>query len=344
MYIDQLKKASLPAAFTGGFLVILMVIAISCFPLYVQAMETLSSPQKWLERMALSARTLSYVGTATYEQSGMMRSVRIFHAVRDGKEFERLEYLDGPRNEVIRRRSPADCQGISSLLIKGEAVVGSNENYARLEDYYQYSIQGESRVAGHKVVQVFLKPNDRYRYGHLLSLEKTTGLLLQSMLVNSKGNILERFQFTSIDIGELIDESLLEPEMDSHLVASALPDCPPPIDRIQYADEKSSSDTADMVSPSWAANWVPPGFVLANLYTDPATQAQEMVFTDGMSSFSIFIDPTIPQQHNNVEARRGATVAYLAKLADQGKSYTVCVIGELPMKTARLVAEAVART
>lgn len=311
-------------------------------------MDTLSSPQRLLEKMALSAHTLSYIGTATYEQSGVMRSVRIVHAVRDGKEFERLEYLDGPSNEIIRRGNPVDCERVSDLLIKGEAVSGAtpgpSQGYAHLEDYYQYSIRGDNRVAGRRVVEVFLQPRDRYRYGHLLSLDKNTGLLLQSMLVGNKGSILERFQFTSIDIGVVIDESLLQPAMEKHFVAStAFAPCPPvktmpqPV-KNAYGGEADEADTV-----SWRATWVPPGFVLADFYVDSETDTQEMIYTDGMSSFSVFIDPDSTRQLNSVEARRGATVAYLVKSVDREKIYTVCVVGELPMRTARLVAEAVAR-
>ncbi|MEH6543776.1 MAG: MucB/RseB C-terminal domain-containing protein [Porticoccaceae bacterium] len=332
----------------------------------VQAMDSLSSTQTMLKKMAMSARNLSYVGTATYEQSGVMRSVKIIHTVRNGLEVERLEYLDGPRHEIIRQGNPVDCERVSDLLIKGEVLPGAGldpeQGHAHLEDYYDYSIRGNNRVAGRKVVQVFLQPKDRYRYGHLLSLDKKTGLLLQSMLINRKGNIMERFQFTAIDIGAVIDESALQPKTGQHIVARAdlspcgfagqvkdqqaskFHDSPDPaITPISTSTNApaSASTIASTIEASWQVAWVPPGFVLADFSTDAARGAQEMMYTDGISAFSVFIDPDNTLQGSNIEARRGATVAYMAKSIKDEKRYTICVVGELPMQTARLVAEAV---
>ncbi len=317
-----------------------------------QAMESVTSAQAMLKKMAESAHTLSYAGTATYEQSGVMRSVKVVHTVRDGLEVERLEYLDGPRHEVIRRGNPVDCQRVGDLLVKGQILPTSEQDHAHLEDYYHFSIRGDTRIAGRKVSQVFLEPKDRYRYGHLLSLDKKTGLLLQSMLISVQGKVLERFQFTSIDIGVVIDESALQPKVGKHIVArTGLLPC-------HYEEEADSVVAAMMLKSDdsgqigglpggqeshWKAAWVPPGFVLADLWTDAVADRQEMMYTDGMSSFSVFIDPDETRQPADIEARRGATVAYLAKIREGEKLYTVCVVGELPMQTARLIAEAVKR-
>ena len=332
----------------------------------VQALDSLSSAQIMLKKMAMSARNLSYVGTATYEQSGAMRSVKIIHTVRNGLEVERLEYLDGPRHEIIRQGNPVNCERVSDLLIRGEVLPGAGldpeQGHAHLEDYYDYSIRGNNRVAGRKVVQVFLQPKDRYRYGHLLSLDKKTGLLLQSMLINRKGNIMERFQFTAIDIGVVIDESALQPKMGQHIVARAdlspcgfagqgkdqlaskVDDSPAPaVTPISDStkDPANASTIASTVEASWQVAWVPPGFVLSDFSTDAVRDTQEMMYTDGISAFTVFIDPDNTLQGSNIEARRGATVAYMAKSIKDEKRYTICVVGELPMQTARLVAEAV---
>lgn len=335
------------AASLGGFLVtVCAALALGCVVMPVHAMDSLSSTQSMLKKMTVSARTLSYVGTATYEQSGVMRSVKIIHTVRNGLEVERLEYLDGPRHEIIRQGNPVDCERVSDLLIKGEVLpragLDPKQGHAHLEDYYDYSIRGDNRVAGRKVVQVFLQPKDRYRYGHLLSLDKKTGLLLQSMLINRKGNIMERFQFTAIDIGAVIDESALQPKMEQHIVARAgLSPC-------GFAGHVKNQLASEVGDPSdqaieapWQVAWVPPGFVLSDFYIDAARDAQEMMYTDGISAFSVFIDPDDTLQGSNVEARRGATVAYMVKSMKDQKRYIICVVGELPMQTARLVAEAV---
>ena len=355
MLLKCFNQAHRLAASLGGFLItVCATFALGCVVMPVQALDSLSSTQIMLKKMAMSARNLSYVGTATYEQSGVMRSVKIIHTVRNGLEVERLEYLDGPRHEIIRQGNPVNCERVSDLLIRGEVLPGAGldpeQGHAHLEDYYDYSIRGNNRVAGRAVVQVFLQPKDRYRYGHLLSLDKKTGLLLQSMLINGKGNIMERFQFTAIDIGVVIDESALQPKMGQHIVARAdLSPCglagqgkdqlASKVDDLPAPAITSTNDST--IEASWQVAWVPPGFVLSDFSTDAARGAEEMMYTDGISAFSVFIDPDNTLQGSNIEARRGATVAYMAKSIKDEKRYTICVVGELPMQTARLVAEAV---
>ena len=348
MFSKRIQEFASLAASLGGFLVSAGFVLSLSLPLH--AMDSLSSTQSMLKKMSLAARTLSYSGTATYEQSGAMRSVKIVHTVRDGREIERLEYLDGPRREIIRQGNPVDCERVSDLLIKGVVLPGAGldveKRHAHLEDYYRYSIRGENRVAGRQVTQVVLAPKDRYRYGHLLSLDKETGLLLQALLVDIKGNILERFQFTAIDIGAVIDDSVLQPKMDGHIVArTGLSPCKPiQQDGVDTGGDDSGHFNGPLAEggPSpWHTAWVPPGFVLSDSHVNTLTDSQEMMYTDGMSTFSVFIDQDVGQPHDKVEARRGATVAYLVKSVRNNKPYVICVVGELPMQTARLVAEAV---
>ncbi len=65
------------------------------------AAESLS-PNDWLEKMSRSHRELSYPGLFTYEHSESIHTLRMFHAIIDGVEYERLEGLYCDDLNVVR--------------------------------------------------------------------------------------------------------------------------------------------------------------------------------------------------------------------------------------------------
>lgn len=286
------------------------------------ALESVMSARQALVRMGTAADTLSYRGVATYEQAGTLTTLRIVRAVRDGRSWERLEYLDGPPREVIRRGRERDCLE-AGLLPHTRTGVGPDDAM----QHYLISYRDDDRVAGRPVRQVQLLPRDNYRYGHLLGLDQNTGLLLRAQVFDSQGALVERFQFTSISIGAVIDEAELEPRHANHLVVGRDP-CPDP--------------EAEHVPVPWQVDWVPPGFDLSRPLRVSAGGAQEMHYNDGFSAFSVFIEPRLGQIPP-VEARRGPTAAFLIQRAVPGGSFTVCVVGELPLPTARQIAASVTR-
>ena len=285
------------------------------------SLESVVSARQALVRMGTAADTLSYRGIATYEQAGTLTTLRVVRAVRDGRSWERLEYLDGPPREVIRRGRGQGCRGGSSSA-DARTGVGPEDGL----DHYLISYRDDDRVAGRPVRQIQLLPRDNYRYGHLLGVDRATGLLLQTQVFDPQGALVERFQFTSISIGAVIDEAELEPHHGDHLVVGGEP-CP-------------DSDAEPVPTP-WQVDWIPPGFGLSRPPRVSAGGAQEMHYSDGFSAFSVFIEPK-PGHLPPVEARRGPTAAFLIHRAIPDGSFTVCVVGELPLPTARQIAASVA--
>ena len=59
--------------------------------------------QQWMERMQGASRSRSYVGTVVVlHASGAMATSKIWHAVRDGQQFERVDALGGEPLEPAR--------------------------------------------------------------------------------------------------------------------------------------------------------------------------------------------------------------------------------------------------
>lgn len=273
------------------------------------------SAERELTRMAVAAANLSYRGTATYEQGGALTTLRVVRRVHAGRILERIEYQDGPQEEVIREHDRSGCAGQDQVFAMGRAA---------MIEHYQPAFLDEARIAGRGTVRIRLQPRDHYRYGHLLSIDRQTGLLLQALTLDHRGRLLERFQFSDIAMGVQIDDPELEPQAARHRL-------------LRTGGCGSGGVQTD--SSGWRASWVPPGFVSWSIPAAPRG-TEVMHFTDGFSAFSVFIDAdaaAVPM----LEARRGATVAYVRRFQGSTGGRWICVVGEVPMPTARRIAEGI---
>lgn len=303
------------------------------------------SARQWLDRMSRNMQALSYQGVFTYEQGANIYSLQIYHQVKDGVEHERLVHLDGEPRELIRKGHQLTCVHAGTQRVRldhsipagafGQKLVGAN---LPLNENYQLQILGEDRVAGRTVEKLAVRPKDNYRLAHMLYLDKDTGLLLKSIVLDDKSRPLERFQFAKIDIGGEIDPKDLKPGPGHQLVHH-----PQPISK--------ANNTAKL---PWQVGWVPSGFTIAE--RDLRHQAEEAednpeqngevesyMYTDGLSAFSVFLEPTKQFDGSEGSAQQGATVAFTRQMLLDGSPFIVTVVGEVPGITAERVASSVQR-
>lgn len=169
--------------------------------------------QDWLQRLGQAEQQQSFQGTFVYERNGSFSTHNIWHRVQDGKVVERLIQLDGSAQEVVRVDGRTQC--VSGALVAG--LGDSPDSAARsldpqkLKNWYDLAVIGKSRVAGRPAVIVSLAPRDQHRYGFELHLDRETGLPLKSLLLNDKGQLLERFQFTQLDTADVPGDAELRP-------------------------------------------------------------------------------------------------------------------------------------
>lgn len=304
------------------------------------ALDDISSVTNLLKRMAEANRQLSYQGIFSYEYGGALKTVKVFHSVRDGQEFERIVHLNGPEREVVRRGNDLNCQRLGDAMLKGElrgkslrgapsALSELSRSY--LESHYSLYMKGEGRVAGRNITTVHVVPKDEFRYGYVLGIDKETGLLLQSMLIGSKKRVLERFQFVDVTIGTLVDDMALEPTNKDHHLAS--------LDAAPCLNEKGILPITS--ERHWKTTWLPPGFALSGYHISPQTKRETLVFTDGLTVFSVFVDPDEVIKVPDMQAERGATVAFLSRIRKGSEEHVICVVGEIPIETAKKVAQSI---
>ncbi|RRW58901.1 MucB/RseB C-terminal domain-containing protein [Pseudomonas moraviensis] len=283
--------------------------------------------QDWLTRLGQAEQQQSFHGTFVYERNGSFSTHNIWHRVQNGQVRERLLQLDGSAQEVVRIDGRTQC--VSGTLIAG---LGDSPNAAaraldpkKLKNWYDLAVIGKSRVAGRDAVIVSLTPRDQHRYGFELHLDKKTGLPLKSLLLNDKGQLLERFQFTSLDTDEI--------PSDKDLLAD--PDCKP----INIASDKAS---AAKTVQNWRSDWLPPGFELTSSSShkdaQSKTQVSSLMYDDGLARFSVFLEPLNGATATDTRTQLGPTVAVSRRLTTPQGEMMVTVVGEIPIGTAERIA------
>lgn len=287
-----------------------------------------------LQRIAQGSRQLTYSGVFVYRSGSRVDTSRIVHAVSDGVEVERIEALDGSPREVLRVGNEVKCffpeeklliiegrsgkRGFPSLLPVG---LGSLPEH--------YSIQGGAtgRVAGVKSRAVLLKPRDEWRYGHEFWMDAASGLLLKATLLGTGGEALESFAFTHVSIGGPLEHGALKPGFDRDNV------------RVQHVrtTEMRSDDMG------WTFRTHLPGFrkvsTMKRQTGEANTESLHAVFSDGLASISVFIEPGGAAGEQETTATLGP-VNVFRRQVDQ---HRVVVMGEVPAIAVRRLGEGVER-
>ncbi|MGE8388695.1 MAG: MucB/RseB C-terminal domain-containing protein [Pseudomonas sp.] len=293
----------------------------------VPALAANSSPEasEWLNKLAQAEQKQSYQGSFVYERNGSFSSHDIWHRVQDGKVSERLLQLDGTAQEIVRVDGKVQC--VSGALASGVSDLPDAAprmlDPLKLMSWYDLSVQGKSRVAGRDAVIVSLSPRDQHRYAFELHLDRKTGLPLRSLMLNEKGQLLERFQMTSLDTDNL--------PTDAQLHASAA--CKP-VERV------ASSKTEAVAG--WRSDWLPPGFELINstVRRDPSRDSavSSLMYDDGLARFSVFLEPVKEDASADVRTQLGPTSAVSRRLNTPKGKVMVTVVGEIPLGTAERIA------
>lgn len=294
-------------------------------PAIAMAANSSTEAADWLNRLAKAEQEQSYQGTFVYERNGSFSTHDIWHRVQDGEVSERLYQLDGPAQEVVRVDGQTRC--VSGALIPG--VGNAARSSARVLDplklmsWYDLSVAGTSRVADRKVVILTLRPRDQHRYAFELHLDSQTALPLKSLLINDKEQLLERFQFTRLDIRDAPDDAELKPSTNCHPVAEAV-------------------GQVNEAVAGWRSDWLPPGFELvsSSVRKDPDGKhsVSSLMYDDGLARFSVFLEAMDQSGGSDARLQFGPTAAVSRQLTTPKGDVMVTVVGEIPIGTAERVA------
>jgi len=287
------------------------------------------APADLLEQMAKAGQSLNYRGSFTYEHSSSMESFRILHWIEDGKVREYLEYLNGPPQFQHHLGRLDGCQTVGLRLLQGSEADSEGPTTGNIEEHYQLHLLEAERIAGRSAHILEVRPRDDFRYGYLLGIDRETGLLLKAVLIDEQQRVLERFQFADLDLSPDID-SLREQ-------ARSLP---------KQGDGSGDCMSDLQQTPSrWAMGWLPSGFTYSG-EKRLADDIEMLMYTDGLASFSVFLQPHSGEQRVEGRAQRGATSAFMGQVTANDdnpteQAYRVTVVGEIPVAVAEHLARGV---
>lgn len=291
----------------------LALVAASC-----AAVAQSPEPLNLLQKMAQAGQNLTYQGLFTYEHRNAMESFRVYRWVDQGQVYERLEYLNGPAGAAHQLGGPEDCHTTGYRLLNSAV---SPETLAKLDRHYQLTVRGQDRIAGREAITLEVRPRDQFRYGYLLGMDRDTGLLLKALLVDEHQRLLERFQFVDLD---------LTPDLKS-LKDKAGP----------HSNASTECGEIDGQQPTrWMLSWMPPGFAYSGEKRLP-DGIDMLMYTDGLASFSVFLQPVTNEPGVEGRAQRGATSAYMGQLTLDNQRYRVTVVGEIPGDVAEQLARGI---
>jgi sigma-E factor negative regulatory protein RseB len=296
---------------------------------------------EWLENMASAMKTQSYRGVFVYSRGNISSSMKVIHRYKDGIERERLVQLDGEMGEILRTNDKVVCilPGNREISLEQSIPLGAfagafSQRLMPDKEHYTVKMKGEGRVAGLSAVKIAVMAKDTYRYSYLLWLEKSSGLLLKSLLLNEYGQTLELFHYTFIELADNIADTELQADKKAGVVFS----------HEQVPAVKVGKEWPEAMV--WKIGWLPRGFMRLNASDDDndltLKPSHIQIFSDGLASFSVFIEAPSEGSMPEGELTVGATVAYVHRLKWKRHDYMVTVVGEVPVTTAMKVAETVA--
>ena len=301
---------------------------------YTRAAETdgESQARQLINLMTHATRSLNYDGIFIYRQDRGMDTMRLIHKVSTNGESERLVSLTGQPREVIRNNQSVTCifpknRAIMVEKSRNHELISSQlpEPIDKIADHYNFSVVQEDRVAGREAWIVAIKPEDNYRYGYQLWIDKDNHLLLKSDLIDNAGKTLEQILFTKLDVMDAIPDEWLKPSIQSSGYK-----------RYQLAAPEPGTSEKSI---QWQAKWMPNGFKMRNYEKQAMVEGKQMVdhivYTDGLAMVSVFVEKTDkPSQFKPGPMNNGALNAY-ARMAN---GYRVTAVGEVPQGTVQRMA------
>lgn len=301
---------------------------------------------EWLQRMHDASRRRAYQGTFVVSSAFGMSSAKIWHVCDGQQQMERVESLTGPPRTTLRHNQNVVTFMPESKLAKTEQrdSLGLFSNlqpqaFATVADFYSAKPVGSERVAGVDADVVYLQSKDGLRYSYRVWSEKKSGLVIKVQTLDESGKVLEQAAFSELKLDAAVRMDQLAAQMKNTQ---------------GYRVEREELVKTTAAAEGWALRSPVPGFkpngchkrlsISGTLPPGPAgmpMDSMQWVFTDGLASVSLFVEPFDPKRHQEEGAMAiGATNSLSRKL--DGAHWLVA-LGEVPLVTLRAFASALQR-
>lgn len=292
-------------------------------------------PLSWLQRAAASARQATYSGTVMHVQGERTATSRITHVFIAGSEHERIESLDGPRREIVRRDDQLQCFFPDAKTIRYDrrvtarffpSLVGGPVE--AIAENYRLALGSVDRVIGQRCQWIHLDPKDALRYAQRLCAEIGSGLLLRAKTLGARQQVLEQYAFTDLRVGREVSRGEVK--------STFLPQSKGWRRDGQPAPEPKTGATG------WVVAAPPAGFRLVGemqrMLPNREQPVTQLVLSDGLATMSVFVEPmSDPPRTAEATNEDGALSVFVRPMGE----HLVTVLGEVPPAAAQQVGRSV---
>jgi len=303
--------------------VLVCVLGLICtHPVYAISSE---SAKEKLRSMAIAVRSLSYSGKLVYQRADVLANLAFQHDIVNGRETARLRRLSGKHLERAQSgNSLIEAIPGPDVLRQGYPLPGMINSEPRqiFEAPYQITLGGVERIADRSAQLISVESMDGHRHSYKFWVDEETSLLLRSQTLNGENQTLEQFEFSELTIGpQTVDIASGQESLRVKVYPITEP------------------ESVLQFSP---ASWLPSGYQLVSALPSRAEshRVYTLVYTDGLGSFSIFLELMNSRPEPDMQAILGPTVALGKDYALSGGALRVTLVGEIPAETGRTIINA----
>lgn len=290
-------------------------------------------PRLLLERMNQALEQVQFEGTLVYLHGGDLAALRVSHRLNNGMPGESLLSLTGPVRALSRHAQGVTCMLPDAAPLTVRKGHGPSRflrsvplDFPQLRRHYRIESLGRFRIAGRDTRVVGVHAKDDYRYGYRFYIDEASGLPLKVDLLTGDGQAIQQIMFTNIDI-----------DTDREAAGGQRAFAPPADAPSQAPAAMTGSETETPQQAGVVATQLPPGFRIISrdrLVRDDGKDIHQRVASDGLASFSIYVEPPMHGALRG-QSRLGAVTA----AGERVGGHQVTVVGEVPPATAQMVLE-----
>jgi sigma-E factor negative regulatory protein RseB len=295
-----------------------------------------SDPLAWLQRAAEAARSSSYGGTFAHSNGDRTSTVRITHVNVNGEEHERIEPLDGPPLEIVRKNDEMFCYFPDAKTVRLDRRVTPRFFPAILSPTpgaitasYDVKLGATERVLGFDCQWIRLDPKDNLRFAQRLCSEVNSGLVIRAKTFNEQNQMIELYTFTDLKLGREVAKGDVRSIFEARVK--------------RWITDAQPREEAKSVDTGWSVASPPAGFQkvteLRRTFPGRSQPVSQIIYSDGLASLSVFIEPNVPPRIADSSSEDGTTTFFQHPIGDN----LVSVLGEVPLLTAQQVGRSVAR-
>ncbi len=310
----------------NAFLCLFFFISVCC------ADESKLSAQQWLEKLSEAMKETNYQGTVAFSKNGRLDTMKFLHAFDNDSEQERLLSLNSPMREVTRVNGRVQCLFVDTQEmivnhhpVKSSFLVDLPENLDRLAGIYEFQLQDQASVAMRKAQVVAINALDDLRYSRKIWIDELSFLPLKIEVYDLDNQIIEQTVFTDLQIDHHTPAWFQEASQSS-------PDEKITIKHI-HKMEPVPNDAAVFNEVNLPAGFRKVGYTRMEK-DDSRGQIDHLSLSDGFSTVSVYREEITLDSETGLK-NLGSVNSY----TQLSGNYQYTAMGEVPVKTVRLIAE-----